>query len=487
MIHGGVEAQMLSRRIVISGTAIALTAPFLIRGTAQAASDIVRRDVMDMAPDDPFFADYAKAVAQMHDLKDGRSWMSQAHIHADHCYHGKDDFLHWHRHYLRNFEKICAKLSGNPNFALPYWNWSKNDGRVPAPFFDLPELNVEHWKDPGQYDGKNWPDIDTLPKRGLTKERGLLNDPVRGGAFTVEALNFVKSMPTTRLFRVALEGNPHGGGHVIAGTLAGPQFGHIGSGLSPLDPIFWLHHCMVDRLWAEWQRSGNETADPQSNYSGNFVDADGNSVEADSGTALDFKKLGYTYDIFKEADTTPILVSDLVELRVKQLKEIKLVLPKVATGKIGAAPNKEEAMANVATTITVPVPDLAKHVANLKALSDAGLGDTSGRVVAKLSQVTAPKVNDLVVNVFVDCPYLAPNTPSTDPHYAGTFGFFGTTHAMAGMDHGNQEFVVDITRAVKEVGAKGDQIRVQLMPLAGSESAQSESTFTVGEVEVLSL
>jgi hypothetical protein len=23
---------------------------------------------------------------------------------------------------------------------------------------------------------------------------------------------------------------------------------------SPNDPVFWLHHCNIDRLWAEWQR-----------------------------------------------------------------------------------------------------------------------------------------------------------------------------------------------------------------------------------------
>ena len=27
----------------------------------------------------------------------------------------------------------------------------------------------------------------------------------------------------------------------------------MGPGTSPNDPIFFLHHCNVDRLWAKWQ------------------------------------------------------------------------------------------------------------------------------------------------------------------------------------------------------------------------------------------
>ena len=32
----------------------------------------------------------------------------------------------------------------------------------------------------------------------------------------------------------------------IGGTMVPPT--------SPYDPVFWLHHCYVDKLWADWQR-----------------------------------------------------------------------------------------------------------------------------------------------------------------------------------------------------------------------------------------
>src|SRR5262249_6618805 len=30
--------------------------------------------------------------------------------------------------------------------------------------------------------------------------------------------------------------------------------GTMGKMTSPNDPVFWLHHCNIDRLWAVWQR-----------------------------------------------------------------------------------------------------------------------------------------------------------------------------------------------------------------------------------------
>jgi tyrosinase len=44
----------------------------------------------------------------------------------------------------------------------------------------------------------------------------------------------------------ALEDNPHNTVHVlIDGFMGGVQ-------LAALDPIFWLHHCNIDRLWEAW-------------------------------------------------------------------------------------------------------------------------------------------------------------------------------------------------------------------------------------------
>ena len=472
---------MPSRRSFVLGAAATLTVPYVAQKSAIAATPIVRRDVMEMADTDPFFSDYAKAVQKMHSLEnDNRTWLAQAKIHADYCHHSELEFLHWHRHYIRFFEKICAELSGNPDFALPYWNWSKNSGRYPAPFFDRQELNVEYWKDPGQYNGKAWPRINTVARRGLDKTHGLLDDPVRGGAFTLATINGIKQLSNIDDFRKALEGQPHNTGHVVAGALKPSGVGHIGSGLSPLDPIFWLHHCMVDRVWAEWQKSGHATPDPNTDYSGQFFEADGTPAKATSTGAMDIANLNYIYDIFQVSPST----ITATPANTLQLDKIKELLPPEPPQTIGSGVNTKSSRANLETAVDISVPTLPTHVQSMYALKSAGVSLGRERIVARLSDVVQPETNDLVVNVFVDCPYLSPTTPYSDPHYAGTFSFFGA-RAMQGMPGMQPTYVIDITDPVREAGFLADKIKLQFMPVPASAGGESNASFQVGKIDIV--
>jgi tyrosinase-like protein len=73
------------------------------------------------------------------------SWAYQAAIHGttlpgsfpawNTCQHGTHYFWSWHRMYLYWFERIIRKMSGDSNFALPYWNYElATERQLPAPF-----------------------------------------------------------------------------------------------------------------------------------------------------------------------------------------------------------------------------------------------------------------------------------------------------------------------------------------------------------------
>ena len=59
-----------------------------------------------------------------------------------------------------------------------------------------------------------------------------------------EALN---GFATFTAFQAAIEGAVHAGVHSAVG-------GDMETGSSPSDPLFWLHHANIDRLWAKWQK-----------------------------------------------------------------------------------------------------------------------------------------------------------------------------------------------------------------------------------------
>ena len=164
------------------------------------------------------------------ELGNGLNWMRQAQIHLDHCPHGSWAFFPWHREYLFRFEEIIRAVSGYEEFALPYWDWSSN--------FNLPPLCRD-------------------------KEQSFFMDEVSRVtdiSKLVEAqtnLNIVKKSLAVKDF-IAFMGSGDGSGEVEYGPHNGVHValgGTMGTFTSPLDPVFWMHHCNVDRLWAIWQEA----------------------------------------------------------------------------------------------------------------------------------------------------------------------------------------------------------------------------------------
>ena len=83
-----------------------------------------------------------------------------------------------------------------------------------------------------------------------------------------------------------------------------------------------------------------------------------------------------------------------------------------------------------------------------------------------------PPSSDFAVRVFINMPNANAQTPTTDPHYAGSFGFFGTTEPADRGGHKHQpDFLVNITNTLQKL-KRGQQLKdgtpisVQLVPVA---------------------
>lgn len=142
------------------------------------------------------------------------------HMHGGMGTAGTQRFLSWHRDYLLQFEKAAG-------IPIPYWDWTKHKA-VPA------------WL-------KTFKPTVFIPGFGTVVVRRNASIPAKINVSGIMALT------TFTDFTNQLENGPHGEVHVEVGTVNGVREAMADIRVSPADPIFWLHHAQLDRLWSIWQ------------------------------------------------------------------------------------------------------------------------------------------------------------------------------------------------------------------------------------------
>jgi tyrosinase len=154
--------------------------------------------------------------------------------------HGAKGFLPWHRAYLLDLERELQNI--DPSVSLPYWRFDQ-----PAPDLFTPEFfGVSDQLGAVAFSATNplqfWT---TDGVQGITRRPFFDTAEAPGGVATeAQTLALGNAYPAFR----TLEGNPHATAHVSFG-------GSISSvSMAARDPLFFLLHCNVDRLWAKWQR-----------------------------------------------------------------------------------------------------------------------------------------------------------------------------------------------------------------------------------------
>lgn len=151
---------------------------------------------------------------------DAHSWG----VHTMGGMHVGFNFLAWHREYLAKLEARLILV--NPLVVLPYWDWV-NDRAIPPQLSNPSDLQA-------------W---------GITRKANF-----NPNQLPIQAdINIVNSNTSFAAFQSALERPPHNSVHnAVGGTMA--------TSASPADPLFWLHHAMVDKIWADWQSTHTNAA-----------------------------------------------------------------------------------------------------------------------------------------------------------------------------------------------------------------------------------
>lgn len=157
-------------------------------------------------------------------------------------------FLPWHRAYLYRLEQ--ALQDRVPSVTLPWWDWSTT--RQIPPAFAAAE-------------------VDGAPNALAGSDTLVTAADIRPGAPVIERTNRDTNapslLPEAAQLEAALRQSSFGvfsdaceGLHDSVHGWCGGTMANIG--YAAFDPVFWTHHCMVDRLWWLWQQSGHMNAVP---------------------------------------------------------------------------------------------------------------------------------------------------------------------------------------------------------------------------------
>ena len=276
----------------------------------------VRRDVWDLAdeanPWDPTLEAYAHAVGVMMSRASTEpiSWAYQGAIHGtngparpltDQCQHNSWFFLPWHRMYLYRFEQIVREIvidNGGPeDWALPFWDYTRapQTAALPPAFREPmkdgvanPLFVASRWQDRNDGVPMNGATVNTGPALGTVTFSGVPSDPNDPGFGGPETGWNHGGGPVG-----VLEALPHGTVHMRVGGLM------TAFETAALDPIFWLHHANIDRLWEVWLNQPgrqNPTQQVWHDFSFDLFDVNGQQQSMQVADTLDSGiQLGYVY------------------------------------------------------------------------------------------------------------------------------------------------------------------------------------------------
>ncbi len=382
---------------------------------------------------------------------------------AHHAGDVEDYFLPWHRMYVYFLERIIRKVSGHPGFTLPYWNYSNavatSGPRVPKQF-RLPAAATNPLYRPDRNAGANG---------------GSPIDASDPGALDLTALGECTYSPSGvhAGFNSDLDGGLHGSVHVLVGN-ASRGMGSIPWAAN--DPIFWMHHCNIDRLWESWNRAGRSNPTTASWLTHQFVFADENGNKV-IGTIKDFNRvapLKYAYDHYEPVPACP--AAKMGPEAAAAAQQTRAVAPGGGVELSGApvqinfeAPPGPEAG---------QVP-LSQHIKQLK----------PGRrlyVVAK--NLRADVQPGVVYHVYFDLPAgTTPKPGKRDPHYVGTLNFFDAHDHGGGPEAaGPAKFrSFDVTRVAKNLQVTKRLSTKPTLTIAPANQPEADAKPVVGEITVI--
>lgn len=437
------------------------------------------------------------------------------------CQHQSWFFAPWHRGYLVAIEaqlrEDIVQAKGPADWSLPYWDYFGSPGDQ----FDIPPAFTQQTLpdgspnslfvtarygpygnkvvfDPTAAGRKKYP-----PPKGFTgivTDSCLANTVYTGFDANTTAPGF--GGPLTGFWHGDfyrsgnLEQDPHNGTHVHVG---GPGPGINGlmtdPGIAALDPIFYLHHANIDRMWAVWNLDPAHTNPSDTNW----LNGPGASGEPEFIMPMPGKKswtyvpkdvnslnqMNYTYDYLKQVPAVNLQAQRLSRLGISALASpIAAEASRKTVELVGANDDGLSITgAGVSTTVQLD-PEVQQKV--MKSLATAAMTSAPDRVYLDLENVRG--TNDATsLSIYINLPQ-GSDANDHPELLAGTVALFGLRRASrADGKHlgGGLSFLLDISPIVDQMQAaqtlNTDNVRVTIVPFPPASGADP---VTVGRVSI---
>lgn len=407
------------------------------------------------------------ATMMARSANDPRSWSYQTNIHGtaspaalplNSCQHGSYFFLAWHRMYLYHFERILRQASGDPNFALPYWNYTHPTQRaLPLPYRQPADSTIN----PLYVSARQMNDGSLLPESAVSIATAFaatnFSSPTGSGqSFGGQRL----SQPSHEASPPGLlERTPHNTIHVLVGGSTGWM---ASVATAARDPIFWLHHANVDRLWKRWLDQGGGRSNPPPSDTVwrrtpfTFINENGQQVVLTGEQILNtVTQLGYRYDDDPAA--------------------MALAAPEPPRGSTGtpsdplaqqSPPRLPESAAlydrrvdlDIRLPVRVVVPFENDAAARIEQALTAGSPGPPGaldagarRLMLNLEHIEYDRPPGVYWEIYINLPEHERNPDPQGPHFAGTLALFAMK-SHDGASHLRQD--IDITDPLRKLALR---------------------------------
>jgi tyrosinase len=446
--------------------------------TVTAVITYVRHDIWTLDQIDqwhPIIYAYARGVRVLMDRSnvnplDPIGWQYQSDVHGtavnrdrfrNQCQHFTWFFLPWHRMYLEWFERIIRSAIADladiddetkRTWALPYWNYSSDDAarrRLPRAFLDMTLPNGVT-PNPLRVRGRNLNNGSALPAEDVGLTNALAPIPFAGvGGFAGGRTGFSHAGEDPGSSPGPLEVSPHGAVHVDVGGLM------AAFNTAALDPIFWLHHANIDRLWEVWRgmpgRSNTTEAAWLTGVTFHFHDENAAELDETVQEVLETEEqLHYRY----EDISAPVEMSAIVGLEAAVGLTPEPENPPELVGASDSAVALRGDTASITFGISAPQGPVA------------GAASPGSRAYLRLEDVTAPAPAGVTYGVYLNVPDGEAGTD--EAHYVGVAAFFGVEETRdPDNEHGGMRLAFDITDLYNRLNTESrwnDQVTVIFVP-----------------------